>query len=206
MKKSFIAGFIVVTCAIACVLIKIDLNASACFNNVDITPAVDDYNFGSVAVGGSKSLSLTLVNNGDCNISNFALSLSGDDSDQYSIINNTCPATFNVDTTCTATLVFTPTAPEYFDKAQVTAKDTVTPVNYDTINLFGTGITAEEAALRTAASLILGQSDSGSDGCNATASTGIAGKNSSTASALGLAALLGMVMGTVALRRRRRKK
>ncbi|MBN2158169.1 MAG: choice-of-anchor D domain-containing protein [Spirochaetes bacterium] len=205
MKKLLIVSIASIVCAIVCVTVKTDLNAVACSLYASFSPTT--YDFGSVPVGdtsGETTVTITIGDNGACGggetWTGFNLSLTGANADQFDLISDTCPSTVSSGSTCTATLAFSPTASGNYTDAALQVDS-----SSDSMDLSGTGTEAGAESGSSAILLSLLNNDD-SDGCNATASTGAAGRRGFGPAALGLVALMGLVLGTAAVRRRMRKR
>ncbi len=73
-------------------------------SHLQITPSA--LNFGSLAIGASANLTVTLVNTGTASVTNLSFAITGD----YSITTPCATATLAPSSSCTATITFAPTA------------------------------------------------------------------------------------------------
>jgi hypothetical protein len=202
MKKFFIIGCVVITTLFALILVSIKINAS-CGSAITITPA--SYDMGSVPVSRHSSVYLVNVTNNNCGpLTNLTLTLMGANPDQFVLDPYGCGSTLYTNATCQARVSFAPDAEGSFT-ANFNADSDQTALT-DGTDLSGIGTPAPAISDSAAALLISTLNGGDSDGCNATASTGAAGKTSSGPAALGLIALMGLVLGTVTVRRRMRKR
>lgn len=210
MKKLIVMSIATIICAITCVVAGTRLHAIPC--SINVTLSGDSYDFGSVDVGAAPAnYDVTVTNAGTCSIMDIDLTLTGTDPSQFQVTHN-CPAIFPASGTCQGTISFTPAAAGSFSAILSVVEALST---YDTMTLTGTGTTPatddgdlpDEIIFGGNAALLIPFLDKDdSDGCSATASTGGAGRSSSGATLLGLAALMGLVLGTAAVRRRMRKR
>jgi hypothetical protein len=142
---------------------------------------------------------VTITNtSGVCHISGISFTFTGVDFDKFNFESNNCTATIDPGTSCEVGISFTPPAAGSFSAALHVEADNLDPA--DMVVLTGTDGSAATALLATLTS------KDDSDGCNATASTGAVGKKAAGPAALGLVAMMGLVLGIVAVRRRTRKR
>jgi len=184
------------------------LNAVGCTWFVSISDTTYDFGsweVGTTATGKTFTISVT-NNNASCSSrSGFSVNLTGGDAGQYAVSSNTCPGTIPEEgASCAATVTFSPTTAGTYTDAAFQAGWSTNP--YDTVALSGTGTASSTGGDSAAVLLLASLNKNDSDGCNATASTGVAGKGGFGPSALGFFALMGLVMGTVAVRRRIRRE
>ncbi|MBN2158168.1 MAG: choice-of-anchor D domain-containing protein [Spirochaetes bacterium] len=166
-----------------------------------ITFAPTEYDFGNVTLGSSDTTSFTITKDMWCSTSTITLSIDGADAGNFSIDSHTCTGDIDPSGSCTANIVFSPDSERAFAASLFAdCTDIMSPVS---ANLAGTGVTGGSDTL---ALLMLSQNQDDSSGCDATAATGAAGKRSLGPAALGLVALMGLVLGTAAVRRRMRKR
>lgn len=178
--------------------------STAC--SYDVTPSPASIPFADTTVGDSSaSTTVTITNTSDCSYSltSLSITLSGD-SGEFSIGTNTCTGTLLNAESCQVDITFEPTAAASRSASLVLTTGEVTFSNL--VALSGTGIAASAPSADSTALLGVAamQSQDDSDGCNAIASTGAAGKKGIGPAALGLVAMLGLVMATAAVRRRKR--
>ena len=114
---------------------NISLSGSGAYPTVKLTPST--IAFGNIEVGySSGSMSSTLTNSGQVNLTITALALSGAHPSEYTET-NTCIGTFAPNATCTITATFSPTA-SGSQAASVTITDN-TSTKSSTLNLSGSG-------------------------------------------------------------------
>lgn len=172
--------------------------AEPCFTTLTMTPAT--LNFAPREVGTTSApQTVTLTNTGGCTIYDLATAFGGPGADDYLGNSDTCDATLAPDESCTVDIQFNPQAVrDYTATFEISSSSISSPViTALTVNADNTGTIA------LLLSLANGDDESG---CNADASTGVAGKKSFGSAALGLVALMGLVLGTAAVRRRMRKR
>ncbi len=95
-------GSVAVSTSLSSLPITAPLTGIGIQSHLQITPSA--LNFGSIAIGASANLTLTLSNTGTASVTNLALSLTGD----YALT-TPCTTTLAPNATCTATITFTPT-------------------------------------------------------------------------------------------------
>ncbi len=203
MKKLLAFAFTAVICMIACFILKTDSSAAPCSNSIEITPAL--YNFGpQPMLSSSAPQPFVITNTSSCpgDLTGLFVGKTGSHSKHFKIVSNDCGTTLAPGATCTVAVAFSPKAIGVFSDAGLWVA-AATPAIDDTAELSGEGTEAEPGTV-----LMLTQlgSKGDSDGCNASASTGVAGRTSSGPAALGLIALMGLVLGAVTIRRRMRKR
>jgi hypothetical protein len=208
MKKILLIGFAAVICAIACIMAELNLNAEACTYSITIDPSFP-LNFGLQPVlTTSAEQPVQVTNSSSCtaDLTGVTIEIQGTYAKYFKIVSDDCSDTLAQGATCTAQVVFSPKAVDIFDTGTTfTATGTyaVGSTVSTNLDLFGTGTAPEPGTVAVLSQL--GSKDN-SDGCNATASTGAAGKTSAGPAALGFIALMGLVLGTAAVRRRMRKR
>lgn len=165
------------------------LFAAESMYSIEASPGSID--FGTQAVGSvSGAETVTISNTGSVSVSMLTLEIINDTAGYFSINSTTCGATLSEGTSCTANIVFAPnTEGSFTANLSIDTDET----GYILIDLAGTGNTT---------SINSNNSDDDNSGCDAAASTGKAGKGGFGPAALGLAAMLGLVMATAAVRRR----
>ncbi|MBP7736551.1 MAG: choice-of-anchor D domain-containing protein [Spirochaetes bacterium] len=172
---------------------------------IDISPdgTVD---FGSVPVNSkSDGQTFTITNKTNVAGSPGAVTiLSISVGSGFVIKSTTCGTSLaNPGDSCTADVVFAPSAESNYSESFTVQTDRGTW--FATIT--GTGTTPESNTGNTGAALLLSAlSKDDSDGCAANAATGGTGKKFFGPSALGLIALMGLVLGTAKVRRRMKRK
>lgn len=207
MKKIFLIGFAAIFAVSASLMIAETAAVTpGCIYS--ITAAPDTINFGPQTVGtNSGAQAITITNTSDnefgtCSPLTISLSIIDVQASQFEIESEDC-VDLALGATCTANILFSPD-----EEGGILATFKVTTSGSasvsDTTGLSGTG-TAPASSGATALLLsALGGDDS--DGCNASASTGVTGRRSSGPAAMGLVALMGLVLGTAAVRRRMKKR
>ena len=98
------AGTLSVANSASTLPLTVSLTGTGIQSQLTVTPAA--LNFGSIAVGSSSSLPLTLTNIGTAALTHLALSVSGDFA-----ITPSCPATLAPSASCTPVVTFTPAVP-----------------------------------------------------------------------------------------------
>lgn len=113
---------------------------SAALTGTGFTPAAilaltpDPVAFGNVETGMSNTIQVTLANTGMLDAMNVVLSVSGGD---FTLMNDTCPATLQASANCTVDVVFAPAA----DGAQTETLTASATGVMDAASLTGTGFT-----------------------------------------------------------------
>lgn len=199
MKKAIILMATMVTGLVMYGFNPLPVYSAACF--YEVTPSPTSVPFADTIVGNSSAATtVTITNSGNCDLTSLSASLSGD-SGEFSIGTNTCTGGLSHGASCQVDITFEPSAA---GNSSAALSLSTGEVNFpDLVALSGTGIAApaDSTALLAVAAL---QSQDDSDGCNAIASTGAAGQRGFGPAALGLVAMLGLVMATAAVRRRKR--
>jgi hypothetical protein len=157
--------------------------------------------FLAITVGNkSATTTLTITNTSGCaTLNNASVSLTGE-SGEFNIESNTCTGTLASGATCQVGLSFSPSSAGAHS-ASLTLTGTEATFT-DQVALSGTGITSGD---NTALLIAAAASRDNSSGCDATASTGVAGGKSFGPAALGFIAIMGLVLGVAAIRRRTKK-
>jgi hypothetical protein len=209
MKKIFMIGLVTVICAIVCIAVEQKVNAVVCAGySITIDPS-GPLDFGSQPVlTTSVEQPVLVTNSSSCtaDLTDFTIEIQGTYAKDFKIVSDDCGDTLAWNASCTANVVFSPKAIGVFDTGTTftaTGAYAVGSTVSTNLELAGTGTEPEPG---TVAMLTQLGSKDNSDGCNATASTGVAGKRSSGPAALGLVALMGLVLGAVTVRRRMRKR
>jgi hypothetical protein len=97
-------GAVSIATSLSTLPINVPLTGIGIQSRLQITPSA--LNFGSIAIGASANLTLTLTNTGTAAVTNLALNLTGD----YAVTVPCTATTLSPNTSCTATITFTPTA------------------------------------------------------------------------------------------------
>jgi hypothetical protein len=125
-------GTIAIATSLSTLPINIPLTGTGIQSHLQIAPS--SLSFGSIAIGASANQTITIANTGTANVTNLAFALTGD----YAL---TAPCTFTTlvpNTSCTATVTFTPTTLGSDNSTlTITSSDPNSPVQ---IPLTGTGV------------------------------------------------------------------
>jgi hypothetical protein len=125
-------GTVAIATSLSSLPINVPLTGIGIQSHLVITPSV--VSFGSIAVAASANQTVTLTNTGTASVNNLALTITGD----YAI---TVPCTFTIlapNTSCTATITFTPTTlGQRNSTLTITSSDANSPAR---IPLTGTGV------------------------------------------------------------------
>ena len=209
VKKILIIGLSGIVAISAMLAISTKLVASIpCEYSITANPASLD--FGNQAAGtdtGSRTVTIrnsSILWAGPCNELTVGVSLAGPGAGQFVIDSENC-TTLALGAECTANIVFSPDAEGAFTGSFEVSGTGPAAVSDSTI-LTGNGTPFGSIDEATTLLLSMLKTSDGSDGCNANASTGAAGTRSSGPAAMGLIALMGLVLGAVTVRRRMRKR
>lgn len=186
MKKYFVMALVVALAAFMCAPGAV--YTAPC--TYDVAATVDTVDFSAVDLASTGTEVVTISNNdndGYCAAA-ITFTITGDDADNFSY--EAAPSCTSVAdfASCTVDVSFTPDVDGEFNAALNVIVGSTT---YDTVTLAGTAAATSS-------------SDGDTSGCDASASTGVAGTKAFGPAAMGLFAMLGLVMGTVAIRRRMR--
>jgi len=188
MKKNLVLALAVVAAAFVC--LPGSVHAAPCPYEIEASTVTVD--FGAVNLASTETDIVTINNNTDtggyCD-AGITFTITGDDSDNFSYAADASCTTVAEGSSCTVEVSFTPDIDGEFN---ATLNVIVSTTTRDTVALTGTGYVSNDS-----------DSDD-SSGCDANASTGVAGKKAFGPAAIGLFAMLGLVMGTAAIRRRMR--
>jgi hypothetical protein len=125
-------GAVAINTSLSSLSINVPLTGTGIQSHLVVTPSA--LNFGSIAIAASANLTLNLTNTGTASVTNLALALTGD----YAL---TVPCTLTIlapNTSCTATITFTPTTLGQRNSAlTITSSDASSPA---LIPLTGTGV------------------------------------------------------------------
>ncbi len=125
-------GTISIATSLSTLPINAPLTGIGIQSHLAVTPSA--LNFGSIAIGASADLTVTLTNTGTAPVTNLVLNLTGD----YAITNPCTLTTLAPNTTCTATITFTPTTlGQRASTFTITSSDANSPA---LIPLTGTGV------------------------------------------------------------------
>jgi hypothetical protein len=178
--------------------VPVSVNSIPCSIGLSAVPATVD--FGLLNFGATSTYQyVTFTNSGTCSETLISINETGDTFNVFSQDSGcTVSSTLNTGQSCTVGFQFTPNdgATDFTSRFSFTFS-TSGIINID---LSGSGGNDNSAAI---ISLFYNKDDS--SGCDATASTGVAGGKSFGPAALGFIAIMGLVLGVAAIRRRTKK-
>jgi hypothetical protein len=195
MKKYLF--LLVLTAFAAFMILPLSIYAS-CGYTLSFDNTIIDY-LDTIIGNKSATTTLKITNTGCGTYNNLSISLTGE-SGEFIIESNTCTGSLSSAASCQVVLSFMPSTAGNHSALLTLTTNEATFTNK--VSLSGTGIAVDNTALLVAAAA----SRDKSSGCNATASTGAAGGKSFGPAALGLVAVMGLLLGAVAIRRGTRKR